>query len=131
MLNDVATYCDNYVKTVHKHLIINDFKKIFITWAYYGNVQFPSGEETNNQDVGGEGAFANHVNEMLNGVWGHHIDDDYVDRSSMNDDISNFYGYMEDVNQEIYLSYKFIKFGVIVHFFCSALTMSLMTKKTQ
>lgn len=35
----------------------------------------------------------------------------------MNDDASEFYGYMEDTNQIIYQGCKFTKLSVIVHLF--------------
>lgn len=43
------------------------------------------------------------MHEILNDVFRVTIfDDECVDESLMNDDASNFYGYMEDANQEMY-----------------------------
>lgn len=55
------------------------------------------------------------MHEMLNNVLREAIfEDDHVGASSMNEDASNFYGCVEDDNQEMYMSCKFVKLRFIV-----------------
>lgn len=59
--------------------------------------------------------FFDNVHERLNNIFRDTIfDDDHIHKSSMNDDASKFYGYMEDTNQDIYMDCKFTKLCVIV-----------------
>lgn len=54
-----------------------------------------------------------HVHGMLNDIFKDTLlDDDHVDKSSINNDASKFYGYMEYGNQEMYPDCKFTKLGV-------------------